>query len=35
MQMIREAVEAMREQGRLVHPEVAPEVEALVREVIG
>ena len=35
MQMIREAVEAMREQGRLIHPEVSPQVEALVRDVIG
>ncbi len=35
MGAIRAAVAAMREQGRLQHPEVAPEVEALVRDVIG
>jgi DNA-binding HxlR family transcriptional regulator len=35
MQMIRDAVAAMLEQGRLSHPEVSPAVEALVRDVIG
>lgn len=35
MGAIRAAVAAMQEQGRLQHPEVAPEVEALVRDVIG
>ena len=35
MQMIRDAVAAMQEQGRLSHPEVSPGVEALVRDVIG
>ena len=35
MQMIRDAVAAMQEQGRLSHPEVSPAIEALVREVIG
>lgn len=35
MQMIRDAVAAMQEQGRLSHPEVSPEVDALVRDVIG
>lgn len=34
MQMIRDAVAAMQEQGRLSHPELAPAVEALVRDVI-
>lgn len=34
MQMIRNAVAAMQEQGRLSHPELAPAVEALVRDVI-
>ncbi len=35
MRMIRDAVSAMQEQGRLFHPEVSPGVEALVRDVIG
>lgn len=35
MRMIRDAVSAMQEQGRLFHPEVSPAVEALVRDVIG
>ena len=35
MGAIRAAVAAMQEQGGLQHPEVAPEVEALVRDVIG
>jgi len=35
MQMIRDAVAAMQEQGRLSHPEVSPAVDALVRDVIG
>lgn len=35
MQMIRDAVAAMQEQGRLSHPEVSLEVDALVRDVIG
>jgi DNA-binding HxlR family transcriptional regulator len=34
MQMIRNAVAAMQEQGRLSHPALAPAVEALVRDVI-
>ncbi|AMJ63597.1 ArsR family transcriptional regulator [Bosea sp. PAMC 26642] len=32
--MIRDAVAAMQEQGRLSHPEVSPAVEELVRDVI-
>lgn len=35
MRMIRDAVTAMQEQGRLFHPDVSPAVEALVRDVIG
>lgn len=35
MRMIRDAVSAMQEQGRLFHPDVSPAVEALVRDVIG
>jgi DNA-binding HxlR family transcriptional regulator len=31
---IRDAVAAMQEQGRLDHPQVTPEVDALVRDVI-
>ena len=34
MPSIREAVAAMQAQGGLEHPEVGPEVEALVRDVI-
>ncbi|WP_414644397.1 winged helix-turn-helix transcriptional regulator [Bosea sp. (in: a-proteobacteria)] len=33
--MIRDAVSAMQEQGRLFHPDVSPGVEELVRDVIG
>lgn len=35
MALIREAVAAMQARGGLQHPEVAPEVESLVRDVIG
>lgn len=35
MGAIRAAVAAMQEQGGLQHPEVPPEVDALVRDVIG
>ncbi|SEG08028.1 transcriptional regulator, HxlR family [Bosea lathyri] len=34
MGAIRDAVAAMQEQGRLEHPQVSPEVDALVRDVI-
>ncbi|PZN98354.1 MAG: transcriptional regulator [Hyphomicrobiales bacterium] len=35
MPSIREAVAAMQAQGGLQHPEIGPEVDALVRDVIG